>query len=352
MVCSVVTSADTRRRIAFAISRNNGETWNQLGMIDTTIDWFNDVAAAPDCSTVYIASSNNGAPIGCTSFDSVWRSSMNSAVTSPLPAMPIGTYWERVFTHVTAVDCANVQSDLPILRLPPYCDDLPDGQLIAWAAQGTRAQAWSPDFGDYWAMITPRHPIWDFAFESSKVMYNLESITAAPPPAVFPLSGGPLVQKLPFTGTAWSTLVPDVDAQIPGHNIVAYPEGNVLVGFDIALAPAFVSAIASTNFATDAPSFEMLWALQGGTTNDGGNVHVAFDTNFKNNGLVYLADEAPNIPMGWPKATGTATLGSVYRNKIPGALPLPEMDMMEPTNGAVGTHNAALPCSPTRVCSA
>ena len=29
---------------AFAVSRNNGETWNQVGLINTTIDWFNDVA--------------------------------------------------------------------------------------------------------------------------------------------------------------------------------------------------------------------------------------------------------------------------------------------------------------------
>jgi hypothetical protein len=164
---------------AFAISRNNGETWNQLGLINTTIDWFNDVAPAPDCSTVYLASSNNDTVITCTGFDSVWRASSNPAVTSPLPPLPIGTYWERVFTHVTAVDCQHLQSNLPILRLPPYCDDMPDGQIIAWAAQASafsplaQAQAWSPDFGDYWAMITTRWPIQDFAFESSTVMYNL-----------------------------------------------------------------------------------------------------------------------------------------------------------------------------------
>ncbi len=43
---------------AFAISRNNGETWNQIVLINTTVDWFNDVAIAPDCTTIYLASSN------------------------------------------------------------------------------------------------------------------------------------------------------------------------------------------------------------------------------------------------------------------------------------------------------
>jgi hypothetical protein len=311
------------REGAFAISRNKGETWNQLGMINTTLDWLNDVAAAPDCSTVYIASVNlSGIAPECTSFDSVWRSTTNPAVAAPLPPMPIGTYWERVFTHVTAVDCADNQTDEPILRLPPYCDDLPDGQLIAWAAVDTRAQAWSPDFGDYWAMITPRHPIGDFAFESSKVMYDLE------------FDGG-LVQKLPFTGTAWSTLIPDVDISSVGHTIAAYPEGNVLVGSNTTASGSFAAAV-STNFNTDTPSFDFLWMLSGGATADQGDVHAAFDTNFKNNGLVYIADEAMVAP-----AAGHLldSVGSVYRNKVPGAIRWIENDMMEPTNGAVGTFN-------------
>ncbi len=304
---------------AFAISRNNGETWNQVGMINTTIDWLNDVAAAPDCSTVYIASVNRatvGAAATCDEFDSVWRSSSNPAVTAPLPPMPVGTYWERVFTHTTSLDCAHAQTDLPILRLPPYCDDLPDGQLIAWASQNTTAQAWSPDFGDYWAMITPRNTIQDFAFESSKVMYDLAS------------PGTTLVQKLPFTGTAWSTLVPSVDSSISGHTIVAYPEGNVIVGADLTSGDSrLAGAIVSTNFATDTPSFDMLWALSGGTTGATGNAHVAFDSNFKNNGLLYLGDE---------DATAPVPAGSVYRNKVPGASRWNEMNMMDPTNGSFG----------------
>ena len=61
---------------AFAISRNNGETWNQLSLIDTTIDWLNDVAISPDCTTIYLASVNRNTGLGCTEFDSVWRTSL------------------------------------------------------------------------------------------------------------------------------------------------------------------------------------------------------------------------------------------------------------------------------------
>ena len=55
--------ARTNDESAFAISRNNGETWNQLSLIDTTIDWFNDVAVAPDCTTIYLASVNRNLAI-------------------------------------------------------------------------------------------------------------------------------------------------------------------------------------------------------------------------------------------------------------------------------------------------
>ncbi|MHB8086508.1 MAG: hypothetical protein ACYDHZ_11870, partial [Dehalococcoidia bacterium] len=122
---------------AFAISRNNGETWNQLSIIDTTIDWFNDVAVAPDCTTIYLASVNaNNAGIGCNEFDSVWRATINPNVAAPLAAVPpLGTYWERVFTHTTSGNCGIKQSELPILRVVESCTDKPTGEIVGWAAQ-------------------------------------------------------------------------------------------------------------------------------------------------------------------------------------------------------------------------
>ena len=78
--------------------------------------------------------------------------------------------------------------------------------------------AWSPDYGDYWAMITPRYAVQDFAFESSTILYTV-------------ISTGGLVQRLPYTGTAWSTNLPTYDTTLlGGHTIVAVPDGKVLVG--------------------------------------------------------------------------------------------------------------------------
>ena len=148
---------------AFSISRNNGDTWNQLSLIDTTIDWFNDVAVSPDCTTIYLASVHRNAGIGCNEFDSVWRSTISPGVAAPLPAIPpIGSYWERVLAHTTSALCVVPQSDLPILRTVPSCTDSSDGGVVAWAARfeptslsGTGGvMAWSPDYGDYWLRIT------------------------------------------------------------------------------------------------------------------------------------------------------------------------------------------------------
>ena len=75
--------------VSLCISRNNGETWNEVGLINTTIDWFNDVAPSIDCSTIYLASVNRNTGLPeCVPFDSVWRTTLNAKVMAPLPVGP------------------------------------------------------------------------------------------------------------------------------------------------------------------------------------------------------------------------------------------------------------------------
>ena len=304
---------------AFAVSRNNGETWNQIDIIDTTISKFTDIAPTPDCKTVYLASVNTGAT--CSGFDSVWRSSSNSEVVSPYPGLPIGIFWERVLTRVTGDNkfeegsCLADQTDYALLRIVPYCAD-PSGQIVAWGVYDHDAMfnkgiaAWSPDYGDYWANITPRNPIQDFTFESSTVMYFL--------------SPGGLVQKMPYTGTAWSTTLSDVDTVLLGaHTIAAYPEGKVLVGANADQHMILYAVAYSGNFNTDNPTFTVQ-ALAGPTPYFG-NVHVAFDPNFKDNNTYFIADE-----------NGETGGGSVYRNSAAAQLRFADTDMMNASNGAVG----------------
>ena len=306
---------------AFAVSRNNGETWNELAIIDTTIDWFNDVAVSPDCTTIYLASVNENTGIGCNQFDSVWRSTINPNVAAPLPAIPpLGTYWERVFCHVTAGNCSLQQSKLPILRVVESCTDKPTGEIVAWAAQYANAtssstsggvMAWSPDYGDYWASITPRYPVQDFAFETSTTMYVL--------------SADGIVQRLPYTGTSWTTNLPNYDTQLLyGHTIAAVPDGKVLVGAGV-----------------NAP-YPMAYSLDKGVTMSvladpiagHGNEHVIFDVDFANNSFIYMADDSVfnNSPNFTVNNGGTA-VGTVYRNTIPANTRWVDGDMMSAANG-------------------
>ncbi len=294
---------------AISLSRNNGETWNQIAFIDTTISYFNDFAISADCNTLYLASASVNATQPCKAFDSVWRASLNGAVVAPLPPIPpLGVWYERVYTRPTALSCNTTQSDLPLLRLAGGCEE-PTGQIVGWAAQATSIlqtatspEAWSPDYGDYWANITARFPIQDFVFESSTILYNL--------------SPRGLVQKLPYTGTAWATTQPSVNTALaPAHMITAMPEGQVAVGFTG--GATFQVAISKDGGANFLPIVQPL--------NSAGNVHVAFDPDYKNNNIIYVADDS--------------AAGTVYRMNIAG-LPLTDrwadVDMMAVVNGAGG----------------
>ncbi|MFA5078419.1 MAG: hypothetical protein WC541_02925, partial [Dehalococcoidia bacterium] len=280
--------------------------WNQLVLINTTIDWFNDVAVAPDCTTIYLASSNTYlGRTTCNSFDSVWRATINPNVAAPLPAVPpLGTYWERVYLRPTAlITCTpELQSDLPILRVVPSCTDKPDGEIVGWAAQHTRAMAWSPDYGDYWATVTPRFTIQDFAFETSTTIYTVNE------------SG--MVQRLPYTGTAWSTNLPTYQTNLETtHTIVAVPDGKVLVGAGaVSSYPVAYSADKGVTFTSGSESIS-------GHAQE----HVIFDVDFKNNSFIYVGDDAL-------LATG---MGTVYRNTAPSFQRWVDGDMMSIENNPV-----------------
>jgi hypothetical protein len=205
---------------SFSISRNNGQTWNQLALIDTRITRFSDIAPSPDCSTLYLASTNNGTR--CSGFDSVWRSQSS----------PIGSTWERILCKpTTAQPCASVQSDTAILRL---AGDKANGQVLFWAAVNTRAVWWSADQGDWWGSINPRLNVQDMAAEDSNTMYILSNTGQ--------------VQKFSYKGAGWASPKNINTGLDTGYSIAtAYTgvtpdsdKGNIIVGgtgsgnFDVA----------------------------------------------------------------------------------------------------------------------
>lgn len=314
----------------FALTRNNGETWNELSLIDTRINKLTDVAPSADCTTVYLASVNNAA--ACKGFDSVWRSSVNEKVVAPpLPALPIGAIWERVRVSPTGPTCDNNQSNYAILRVAP---DKEDGQVVGWAAGGsdgrtfntgenviantfltganTTSMAWSPDYGDYWANVTPRIAVEDFAFESSTIIYVVEAGTGN-------------VQKLPYTGTAWSSALPNITTNLGGgHTIEAKAPDKVLVGNE------HVAVVFPGVLNVSATPFPAAISLDGGMSfvpmvrtipeaADNG-YHAIFDTDYGvgNNTTIYVASDAAQPAPG----------GKIYRNNAPAGANVPWTDMI------------------------
>ncbi len=56
---------------AWSVTFDGGNTWNQLSLVDTAIDYLSDVAVSPDCNKMMLVSVNNGQRQGA-GCDSVW----------------------------------------------------------------------------------------------------------------------------------------------------------------------------------------------------------------------------------------------------------------------------------------
>jgi hypothetical protein len=170
-------------------------------------------------------------------------------------------------------------------------------QLVIGANQAV--MSWSPDFGDYWANITPRVTVEDFAFESSTIIYVVERNTGN-------------VQKMPYTGTAWSSGMPNINSQLGGgHTIEAVAADKVLIGNQSAgAATPFVAAISLDGGMTFVPMVRPF--------NQAANIgyHAIFDTDYGvgNNTTIYAGDDSSGA-------------GLVQRNNAPAGANVPWTDM-------------------------
>jgi hypothetical protein len=165
---------------AFSVSRDDAVSFNQLGLIDTDIDYLSDVAVCPDCSTIYLSTISNHAvrsgdhpcvgdpcgtdtEMGYCDCDSVWRSYDD------------GDTWERVFHGEWGGN--------PLLRLP--CDAVEDccdqdpvapSGTVYLAIQGTYDIFYSRDCGQCWNdPPATKIPIQDVAVESENIVYIIDT---------------------------------------------------------------------------------------------------------------------------------------------------------------------------------
>jgi len=107
---------------------DDGDTWNQLSLIDTDIDYLSDVAVSPDCNKTMLVSANLGSGCGC---DSVWLYAGN------LPeAQEYSGHWLRTW-------CGQLGSDqYGLLRLPPASVET-TGDTVYLVDRGTDTVYWN-----------------------------------------------------------------------------------------------------------------------------------------------------------------------------------------------------------------
>lgn len=180
---------------AFSISLDNGETWNQLSLIDTEIDFLSDVALKLASDAVYLASINNHG--GINSFDSVWRTT----------GIPVGQTWERVSCLLSATD------DL-IMRT----NNAENDSSVCVASRLTSDLRHSPNAGQTWTNTLPGVIITDFTITSIDNASNIYVLSDK------------YVRRGTTYGQAWqwSAIVDTGLGQ--GHSISATPTGVVAVG--------------------------------------------------------------------------------------------------------------------------
>lgn len=132
---------------AFSQSQDEGDTWNQLSLIDTKMSRLSDFALSANYDTLYLAS------IG-SDFDSIWRSENES----------LGETWERIL-------CPRDKGDI-ILRHSPEEDIR--GEAIFLAIIGTDDAQYSLNKGQTWERVWDCPDITDLAVVNDEMFYILD----------------------------------------------------------------------------------------------------------------------------------------------------------------------------------
>jgi len=227
---------------SFSISRDGGISWNQLGLIDTQISSLKAVEVSGDGSNLYLSTANNNG------LDSTWRS------TTPIA----GEGWERIFCQ---------DNSAPLLRLSP---DLENGSVIFLGNGGENRLLQSRDSGQTWDDCLPGAILQDFASSDSNTLIVLQADGLIRRGSRNP------------SGWQWGKFV---DTGInPAHSIYML-NNNVITG-------AALGQTAPVAYSTDGG---YQWQVITQPTYGYGNKHPAFDDDFKDNRIIYLAEDSGGL---------------------------------------------------------
>ncbi len=266
---------------AFSISLDDGKKWNQIGLIDTAINFLSDVAASVNSDTLYLASINTNA--GFNGFDSVWRST----------SQPLGRVWERVL-------CILATSNDTIIRISPSAQAV---QPVFLGIRNTNDLYHSTDKGQTWNKALPGINITDFTATEIGGIPNL-----------FVLENN-FVRRGEYSNQMWKWGQKTGTTLNSGHTITATSAGAVVVG-DAGEGTVAYSLDNGIQF-TRLPPIPVP-----------GNVHAIVDTRIVSNLVIYAASDAAAgkvyswvvgrvsswIPMAAPSQSffGLGQLGTLY----------------------------------------
>ncbi len=238
---------------AFSVSTDFGACWNQTGLIDTDIDHIADVVLAGECDDIVIASINYRSGDQGSDCDSVWRSRDG------------GRTWLRIWHGSLRGDYME-GDEWAVLGVPEtYEEEL---VTIYMADLGTSV-IYRATFGGLCAWESRRTSVGDIA-----------DIAVRSHTSLYVLGADGKVARSDNSGVRWTTPVDSKAADKAGemaHTITARGDW-VLVGGDMGTVS---------------------WSNDGGRTfaifDDigGGEVHLAFDSYFEDNGYIYAAVAEP-----------------------------------------------------------
>jgi len=256
---------------AFSFSLDDGDTWNQLGLVDTYINYLSDVAKSPNCNKTWVVSVNLGSQrlVGdgqVCACDSVWLKA------DPLPeASEYSGAWIREWCGSlnSSAELNSAQTpEMGLLRLAP--EETAEALTVYLVDRGTAKVYYDSTEGlGCWeeGTSTVKH-ISDLAVQDEATIYALG------------FNADVAVSDDHGSAASWSkTMDSKVDT---GHTIAVLGAGNVLVGGTDGKVSYSDSDLA-TFLAGDAIFTELKDGL------GKGRVHVAFDSYFNTNKVIYAA---------------------------------------------------------------
>jgi len=270
---------------AFSVSFDDGDTFNQIGLIDTDMDYLTDVAQSPDCNTTYLASVDRNLPgerveftehggaamvIRCGECDSVFFKAKDLSKDIYQAAGYDDRWfrvWNRELTNNTELNGADTP-EIGLIRLAP--EETTGVNTVYFVDRGSDTVYYDSNKGlGCWETGTSTvDEISDLAVQDEATIYALG------------FDAEVAVSDDHGSAASWSNTM---DSKVDnGHTIAVLGEGNVLVGGDAGKVSYSDSDLAT--FLDGEASFTKLEDGLGS-----GRVHVAFDSYFDSNKVVYAA---------------------------------------------------------------